>query len=231
MIAIILGVLRLMPTALPATIWEQHPLQAFPAALRASARGLVKAAGSPIFLTGQRPQWMYFVAAGIAVMSRTHADGQAVIMQRASLGFLAEASLSSPKYHCDAHGLTRCELIAFPMAALRNAIDTEPGVRWAWISMLAAETRRQRLNVERMAFKTVRDRLLHLLGAEAQDGKAIFAGTKRELARELGVTHEALYRTIAALKREGVLIEDRLTLRVRGPIQLRARKPWGVASN
>jgi CRP-like cAMP-binding protein len=208
----------LMQSGLLSTIWEEHPLNVF-GVLRGSARVLVKTAGTPIFLSGQRPQWMYFVAAGLAVMSRTDVNGQVLVLHRASRSFLAEASLFSPKYHCDAYSQTQCGLIAFPARELRAAIDTDTGVRWAWISMLAAEVRHLRMNVERMALKTVRDRLIHLLAAEGRDGKAVLPGTKRQLARELGVTHEALYRTIAALKHEGVLVEDRRALYLRGLIR------------
>ena len=78
--------------------------------------------------------------------------------------------------------------------------------------MLAAEVRRQRSNVERMALKSVRGRLLHFLAIEGERGKIHLRGTKRELAADLGISHEALYRTIAALKREGALAEDRGSL-------------------
>ena len=189
--------------------WDQPPLDAFRATLQSSARMFARPAGTTIFLTGQRPQAMFFVADGHAVLTRTDVDGTPLVLQKATSGFLAEASLSSPTYHCDAFCRTACRLIAIPIRELRAAIERDARVRWAWISMLAAEVRRQRFNVERMALKSVRGRLLHFLAIEGERGKVHLRGTKRELAADLGISHEALYRTIAALKREGALAEDR----------------------
>jgi len=186
-------------------------------------------AGSTIFLTGQRPQAMFFVADGHAVLTRTDVDGTPLVLQKATSGFLAEASLSSPTYHCDAFCRTACRLIAIPIRALRAAIERDARVRWAWIAMLAAEVRRQRSNVERMALKSVRGRLLHFLAIEGERGKIHLRGTKRELAADMGISHEALYRTIAALKREGALAEDRGNLsylRVESSLECkRSRQP------
>ena len=199
---------RALPVNREDAAWDQAPLDAFRATLQSSARMFTKPVGSTIFLTGQRPQAMFFVADGHAVLSRIDANGTLLVLQKASSGFLAEASLSSPTYHCDAFCRTACRLIAIPIGELRAAIERDAHVRWAWISMLAAEVRRQRSNVERMALKSVRGRLLHFLAMEGKCGKVHLPGTKRELAADLGVSQEALYRTIAALKREGALAED-----------------------
>jgi CRP-like cAMP-binding protein len=188
--------------------WREPPLEAFGPALRGAARPLSKPADASIFLTGQRPQSLFFVASGEAVMSRTDRHGRTLVLQRASGGFLAEASLSSGRYHCDAHARTPVELLAFPVEALRRAIDADARVRWAWIAMLAGEIRRQRASTERLALKSVRERLLHWLLTEGVDGRVALRTTRKELAAELGVTHEALYRTIAALVRAGELRDD-----------------------
>jgi CRP-like cAMP-binding protein len=196
-------------------LWRLPPLDTFGPALRAAARRFRKPAGAAIFLTGQRPTRLFFVAAGEAVMSRTDRHGRSLVLQRASGGFLAEASLSSARYHCDAYSRTATALVAFPVDLLRRAIDTDARTRWAWIAMLAGEIRRQRANVERMSLKSVRERLVHWLLTEGEGGRFALRTTRKELAAELGVTHEALYRTIAALVRTGELVDEggSLTLR------------------
>jgi CRP-like cAMP-binding protein len=195
--------------------WHLPPLDTFGPELRAAARRLRKPAGATIFLTGQRPTRLFFVASGEAVMSRTDRHGRSLVLQRASDGFLAEASLSSARYHCDAHSRTATELVAFPVDLLRRAIDRDAAIRWAWIAMLAGEIRRQRANAERLALKSVRERLLHRLLTEGEDGRFALRTTRKELAAELGVTHEALYRTIATLVRTGELVDDGTSLTLR----------------
>lgn len=194
----------------PAThsAWQRMPLLAFASELRQHARMVNVDKGGSVFLIGQVPAQMYFVARGEAVLTRTDRGGRVLTLQRARSGFLAEASLRGQRYHCDATALTALELIALPIAAMRHAIDQHATTRWAWISMLSAEIRHQRGHAERLALKTVRERLLHLLVAQGEDGRFVCHGSKKELAAELGVSHEALYRTLTALKREGVLEED-----------------------
>ena len=191
--------------------WRHAPLDAFGAELRRAARTMTRSGGERIFLAGQRPASLYFVASGEAVMSRTDQRGRTLVLQRASGGFLAEASLSSPRYHCDAFARSDCRLLSFPVPALRRAIDSDAGTRWSWIGMLSSEIRRQRVVAERLALKSVRERVLHWLLSEGGEGRRRIATTRKELAAELGVTHEALYRCLAAMVRDGeIAFEDDL---------------------
>jgi CRP-like cAMP-binding protein len=138
-------------------------------------------------------------------MLRVTPAGAPVLLQRASRGFLAEASLTSGRYHCDAVCRNDCELLAFPLPALREAINTDNGTRWAWIELLSAQTRQQRARIERLTLRTIRERLLHLLLTEGADRGYELPGTRMELAAELGVTPEAMYRALAALQADGTL--------------------------
>ncbi len=199
----------------PVDPWRLPPLDTFGPDVRAAARYLRKPAGAAIFLTGERPTRLFFVASGEAVMSRTDRHGRSLVLQRASCGFLAEASLTSDRYHCDAYCRTPTDLVALPVESLRRAIDGDRRMRWAWITMQASEIRRQRANVERLALRSVRERLVHWLLTEGTDGRFELDATRKELAAALGVTHEALYRTIAALVRSGELTDEGSALALR----------------
>lgn len=177
--------------------------------LLAAARFQQAEAGRILFRAGEKPSAMYYVMQGEALMQRTTPAGASVILQRATQAFLAEASLTSDRYHCDGICRTRCELLVLPVRAIRTAIDTSKEARWAWIGMLARQSRQQRTRIERMMLKTVRERLHHLVLTEGTpEGLYALPGTRMELATELGITPEALYRTLAALQSEGVLTCD-----------------------
>lgn len=182
----------------------------FPPALLSTARSLTLAAGHVLFRTGGRPRWMHYVRAGEALMQRVSADGTVAVVQRATAGmFLAEASLTSARYHCDGVCAGACTVLALPLAALRQAIDTDPAARWAWIGQLGAQMRRDRLRLERLGLRTLPERLRHLLLTEgAGNGGYLLRGTRMQLAADLGVTHEALYRALARLQAEGRLAID-----------------------
>jgi CRP-like cAMP-binding protein len=201
-----------LATALPGQADGLHAL------LASSAQTVMRPRGHRLFRTGQRPQWMYRVQAGEVLVQRVTFAGTVATLQRAGPGlFVAEASLTSPRYHCEAVCRTACSLLAWPAQVLREAIDGDPGVRWAWIELLGAQARLQRLRVERLSLKTIRDRLRHLLLTEGTaQGEYRLPGTRLELAAELGVTPEALYRGLAALQAEGAIEVEGACLRWAG---------------
>jgi predicted Rossmann fold nucleotide-binding protein DprA/Smf involved in DNA uptake len=57
---------------------------------------------------------------------------------------------------------------------------------------------------------------MHLFDTDAHDGRLAVPAGLKSLASELGVTHEALYRTLARLEREGRLCRQAGAL-VRAP--------------
>lgn len=186
-------------------------LPGFAAYLFTHARTLHRSAGSTLFRQGQRPAWMYYILRGEAQMLRFTAAGAPVILQRARHGFIAEASLTSERYHCDGVCRTDCQIVAFALSHLRNAIDTDHATRRAWIGLPSAQGRQQRARIEGQSLKTIRERLRHLVHTEGsiKNGYQL-PGTKLELAAELGVTPEALYRCLANMQEDGVLsIEGR----------------------
>lgn len=50
---------------------------------------------------GDRPRSMFFVAVGELSLCRHTKEGMQVVLQRATRGFVAEASMDSACYHCD----------------------------------------------------------------------------------------------------------------------------------
>ena len=72
--------------------------------------------------------------------------------------------------------------------------------------MLNQEVKRLRLQSERLSMKSVKDRVLHLIHTEGKNGKYQVNTGLKSLASELGVTHEALYRTLASLEKTCTLI-------------------------
>lgn len=181
-------------------------LSRFDRHLRSAARVVLQSAGTVLFRYGEPPAWMYYVQRGEVLLQRMTPTGTPILLQRASGGFLAEASLTSARYHCDAVCSRDCTLLAFPVRALRKAIDSDEGTRWAWIEMLGVQLRQQRARIERLTLKTIRERLHHLILSEgtASGGYAL-PGTRLALATELGITPEAMYRALAALQAEGCL--------------------------
>lgn len=196
---------------------EHSELAPFPAALRDAARLVPLDAGDTLFRRGDRPKAMFCVLAGEVRLLRRSSEGAEIILQRSRGGFFAEASLESKAYHCDAEATTAGRLLAFPIRAFREALESDAAFRNVWMTQLAREVRRLRARCERLSLHGAEARILHAIESEGAAGTLLLAQSRKAWAAELGLTHEALYRTLARMEAEGVIVIDggRITLRQR----------------
>lgn len=170
--------------------------------------------GAALFMMGRRPASMHFVSEGEVILQRIGEDGEIAVLQRTRHGVVGEASLQSERYHCDAVVVAAARVTRIPRQALLEALKSDSAFALRWIGMLNMEVRRLRQQCERLSLNTVEARLLHLIRTEGDaSGLSIGSGLKT-LAREIGVTHEALYRCVAGLERRALVIraEGRLCL-------------------
>ena len=185
------------------------PLQhLLPAALRRLCTPSRCVKGELLFRQGRKPERMFYVTSGEVVLQRPGSRGDHAVLQRARQGFVAEASLQSSKYHCDAVVAVSGIVVSVPIEPIKQELLADSAFAMRWIGMLNHELMRLRLQCERLSIKGVRNRLLHLIETEGQGGRLALGAGLKSMAAELGVTHEALYRTVAALEDEGLLRRD-----------------------
>lgn len=183
--------------AVPASEWL-----AGLATRRAVARGEV------VFRAGAAARHVYYVEAGRVLLLRHGPAGEDVVIHSAHAGeCFAEASLHGERYHCTATAALPGFVLHIPAPALRDRLLADPEVAMQWVALLSRQLRRTRARVERLSLKGATARVRHLIVTEGQGARPAYhlRGTLRELAGELGLTHESLYRTLAALERDGVL--------------------------
>lgn len=198
-----------IPSLLPAELLALLPFR-----LAGLCAGVRYPKGSRLFATGTRPVSMYYVGSGEVTLERPGIGGEPMILQRTRHGFVGEASLQSARYHCDAMAVADAEVTTIPIRELREAMESDAAFSIRWIGMLNREVKRLRLQCERLTLITVEARLLHLLETEGSQGSYPLGAGLKSIAREIGVTHEALYRCVAALEKRGLLVrsEQRLWL-------------------
>lgn len=170
-----------------------------------ACRLLSCAKGDRLFRIGKTPTQMFYVSSGEVVLERLNLQGEAIVLQRVRNGFVAEASLQSSRYHCDARVTVSGDIISIPIESLRQSMLTDSAFALRWISMLNRELKRLRSQCERLSIKGVKGRLLYLIETEGDQGKLPLGAGLKSLASELGVTHEALYRTVAEMEKLGIL--------------------------
>ena len=193
-----------------------------PAAVRAAAVKRNLKSGESLFHLGNSSEGLYKVVAGRIRLSRVDRSGHEIILYVAGAGeTIAEASLYSPAYHCDAIAGTEAQVLLYPKRAMLAAFAKDDKAAQAFTAMLARQVMNLRTRIEQRNIRSARERVRHFLALNTDaDGRTIeLSGTLKDLAAELGLTHEALYRTLAALERAGEI------RRSRGKIVLRRGRP------
>jgi CRP-like cAMP-binding protein len=161
---------------------------------RARERTLV--AGEVLFRAGDPVRVLYRVEAGVMKLLRPLPHGVELVIQRAGAGaFLAEASLFAAAYHCDAVAVGPTRLRGVPVARITGALERDPSLARAFACYLAKEVQGARARAEIVALKTTRARLDAWLAVRG--GELPQKGRWRDIAGEIGVTPEALYRELA----------------------------------
>jgi CRP-like cAMP-binding protein len=153
------------------------------------------AAGEYLFHLGERVTALFVVLDGEVHLIRHQEDGNAVVLQRAGADeILAEASLFSDRYHCDAVARTHITVQSIPTRDLLGRLSNEPDFAKAWAAHLARKIHIMRFRSEILSRKTVASRLDAWL---AWQGELPPKGQWKEIADQIGVSPEALYREIA----------------------------------
>lgn len=191
-----------------AFIAGQPTLAHVPESLRQRAEPWDLEAGKQLFRIGDSVHSVFTVLKGEIRLIRRDRNGTEVVLQRSRGGFFAEASLHNKAYHCDAVAVERSTLLRFPVLAFRSAVDEDAAFRDAWMTHLARELRKLRAQCERLSLHSAADRVLHYLESEGSNGSVVLTQTRKAWAAELGLSHEALYRTLKKLQDDAIIQVD-----------------------
>lgn len=176
------------------------------AAVRASAIDRKLAAGETLFRTGSKTVGLFEVISGKVRLVRVDRSGREAVLQVASNSeTLAEASLFSSTYHCDAIASTEAMVRLYPKAVLLKELERDPKLARAFTAGLARQVMALRTRLEQRNILSARERIRHFLTLNlGADGQTVeLSGTVKDLAADLGLTHESLYRTLAAMEADG----------------------------
>jgi CRP/FNR family transcriptional regulator, dissimilatory nitrate respiration regulator len=168
--------------------------RSFLSSLPGTSRGYAR--GQLIFERDDPVDNLFVVDSGEVHLLRRQEDGAEFILQRATAGtVLAEASLTTPRYHCAAMAVSDAAMTAYPRAGVLNLIRMDSDVAMALVMHLGREVRNTRLRAEVASLRKVSDRLDAWLAWN--DNRLPERGGLGQLAREIGVSAEALYRELA----------------------------------
>lgn len=178
-------------------------------------------AGEVLFRSEQRTVGLYEVITGKVRLVRVDRAGREALLHVAVAGeTLAEASLFAPAYHCDAIATTNAVVRLYPKAIMLTEFEHNPEAAQAFMAMLARQVMKLRTRVEQRNIHSARDRVRHYLALNTgPDGRNVkLTGTLKDLAGELGLTHEALYRTLADMAAAGEIERLKGKIRLSKPL-------------
>lgn len=152
--------------------------------------------GDILFAAGQRVVWLYRVISGELNLLRRHQDGGQLVLHRATAGsIIAEASVFSDYYHCDAEVTVSGRIQRLNRTEFRHRITTQPAMAERWGKHLAQTLQQTRLRSEILSLKTVRSRLDAWIDVNKPSRSK--NPPWKTVAAEIGVSPEALYRELA----------------------------------
>lgn len=162
-------------------IFENAPMQDF-------------AKGHALFRRDDPVRSMYLVRAGSVALERPLKDGGLLTLHVAGPGAaLAEASLFSETYHCDA--IARCDASVAVLSRIKflSALRQWPDAAMSMIETHARAVQMQRARIEILRLRRVSDRLDAWLELNREPPK----GGWIKVADQIGVSPAALYRELA----------------------------------
>lgn len=186
-------------------------------AVRQAATERTLKAGQHLFRVGDRTAGLYEIVEGKVRLVRVDRSGREAILQGVAAGdTLAEASLFSSIYHCDAIATTAAVVRLYPRTTLLNELKCNPKAAQAFLEMLARQVMTLRARLEQRNIHSARDRVRHYLMVNAgpHGRTVVLPGTLKSFAAELGLSHEALYRTLADMAAQGEIERHNGTIRL-----------------
>lgn len=160
------------------------------------------ASGDRIFHQGDDVQVLHLIETGEVQLIRHQREGFSLTLQRAVSGaILAEASMFSPHYHCDALAVGTVRTSAIAKSVIQARMAQSPQMAELWAAYLAGEVQSARLRAEILVLRTVAERLDAWVALNG--GRLPEKGEQKTVATEIGVSPEALYREFSRRRKRG----------------------------
>ncbi|HZI84383.1 MAG TPA: Crp/Fnr family transcriptional regulator [Casimicrobiaceae bacterium] len=183
-----------------------------PKPLRDRSRLRELAVNDVLFRQGDGAYAIFEIERGRLRLVRHTIDSHRVVLHTARAGELfAEAALFSATYHCDAVAAAASRVRVYPKRDLLAAFRSDPETAQRFMALLARQVHALRAQLEERNIRSARERVLHHIVLRAgADGRTMrLEGTLMDLAAEIGLTPEALYRTLAGLENDGTILRTR----------------------
>jgi CRP/FNR family transcriptional regulator, dissimilatory nitrate respiration regulator len=177
-----------------------------PAKIQSSGIERRLVAGQMLFDQGDAAVGVYEVVSGKVRQLRVDPEGRDVVVGIAGPGeMIAEASLFSRTHDCAARAVTNAVVRLYRKATLLAQLERDPQAALSFMATLVEKILNLRIRLERRSIPSARDRVRHYLTTNVggRERTVALPSTLKDLAAELGLTHETLYRTLSEMRAKG----------------------------
>jgi len=176
--------------------------------LRAAITYQNLATGQVLFYQRDQAIAIFATDIGRLRLFRYTREGELVVFQvvRAGESF-AESDLFSEVYSCDAIAEVPSRVIVYPKQLLLTVIRDQPDLTSNMMERLARKSQSLKVRLELLRIRAARERVLQylLFTAPPNETTVNFDRPLKDIASELGLSPEVMYRTLAQLEREGTI--------------------------
>lgn len=183
--------------------------------------------GETVFQQDSPCRGLWLVRQGRIDLQRVTDAGHLVLIHRATEGTVfGEASLFSQHFHCTATAASQSIVIEADRRSIKEALEAQPGLALELCAMLASQVQSSRRLVEILSVRKAEERVF-LAAAHGMLTDDIKAFSTR-----IGLTHETVYRALAALTEQGRMIKSSrgqyALTPIDGPVTLYQNTPLDV---
>ena len=153
-------------------------------------------------------QYVFAVREGRISIGRYTCEGNLVIFQTVRAGeSFAESALFTDTYQCNAVVERPSRIIYYPKNLVWQALQNKPDLALKLLPKLALRSQSLKNLLELRSIRSASDRILQYLFFSVSPGQSeiIFDRSYKDIATELGLSAEVLYRSLAELERSGVI--------------------------
>ncbi len=169
-------------------------------------------AGQVLFHQRDQALAVFVVKIGRFRLVRYTSEGNLVILQVARAGeSFGESALYSEVYNCDAVAEVPSRVIVYPKQLLLQVLREQPDLVEDFISRFVRKSQFLKASLELRSIRSARERVLQylLMAAQPNETTVNFDRPFKDIASELGLSPEVLYRTLAQLERDGIITRNR----------------------
>lgn len=161
-----------------------------------------------LFRRGDKVTAIYLIEAGRLRLERRTFDGRLLVIDTTPAGeFFVEAALFADIFYCDAVATEPSQVCVYPKTLVLNALRADPESAMSFVARMAHQVIELRQRLELMKVRSAKERvMLYLeLNAASDDHTVSLRGQLQDIANDLGLTREVLYRTLTSLEQAGAI--------------------------